>query len=90
MTKQTDFWKPKPFDFEAIVAGVDIAKLDRSHVYRAAAHVSGGIKDVPIKYANVWDGIQNNHDNEDYLHFMKAGIGRSLDAWDNRRKGSAQ
>lgn len=78
----------EPFDFEAIVAGVDIAKLSQTLVHRSAAHVTGGIKDIPIKYASVWDGIQNNYDNEDYLHFMRAGIGRSLDSWDNRRKAS--
>lgn len=90
MTRQTDFWKPKPYDFEAIVAGVDISVLRWTHVYRAAAHVSGKINTVEIKCVGLWNSIQNAHDNEDYLHFMRAGLGRSLDTWDNRRKGAKQ
>lgn len=90
MTRQTDFWKPAPFDFEAIVAGVDIAGLSQAHTNRASAHVSGKINTVEIKYVGLWNSIQNHHDNYDYLHFMRAGIGRSLDLWDNRRKGAKQ
>lgn len=85
MTRQTDFWNPKPYDFEAIVADVDLSKLTPAHVYRASAHVRNR-----IIHATVWNSIEANHDKCDMLYFNLVGRSGRADVWDNRRKASAQ
>lgn len=85
MKEQTDFWKPKPYDFEAIVAGVDAGKLAMDYGKRAGAHVNPG-----VMAQSEWDLLERHHDIYDRSYFSRAGLDQAADVWDNRRKVSAQ
>lgn len=83
--KQSDFWKPAPYDFEAIVAAVDASSLAVAHRRRAAKH---GHHASPWK--TEWDCMEPHHDSYDRAHFNQTGLSTAFDLWDNRRKGGTQ
>lgn len=85
MSAQQDFWKPKPYDFEALVAGVDLNKLSIAYINRAGAHVK-----TIIGRQKIWDNLERFYDVYDREHFRGTGISPETDVWDNRRKVAAK
>jgi hypothetical protein len=81
MISQADFWKPQPYDFEAIVACVNVETLIEPHRRRAGKH---GFTDT--KWRTEWNAMEPHHDKYDRSHFDQTGISTALDVWDNRRK----
>lgn len=85
MTAQQDFWKPKPYDFEALVAGVDLNKLSAVHVNLAKEHAK-----TDLRYPETWVNLGHFHDLQDKQHFECTSISPEKDVWDNRRKVGAK
>lgn len=85
MTRQTDFWKPAPFDFEAVVAEVDVDGLAEPHRRRAQKHGA-----METRWRTEWNAMEPHHDTYDRSHFDQTSLSAAFDLWDNRRKGSAQ
>lgn len=85
MSVQQDFWKPKPYDFEALVAGVDLNKLSISYINRAGAHVQ-----TIIGKQAIWNNLERFYDVYDRAHFESTSISPGNDVWDNRRKVAAK
>lgn len=78
MNAQKDFWY---YDFEAVVAGVDLSKLPIRYTNRAGSHVKTiiGVRDL-------WSNLERHYDLYDREHFESTSISPVNDVWDNRRK----
>jgi hypothetical protein len=85
MTGQSDFWKPAPFDFEAVVAEVDVSNLHPAHRRRAERHGR-----MATRWKTEWECMEPHHDRYDRSHFDKTSLSTAFDLWDNRRKGATQ
>lgn len=85
MTAQKDFWKPVPYDFEAVVAGVDVDGLAEPHRRRAQKHGA-----METRWKTEWDAMEPHHDTYDRAHFSKTELATAFDLWDNRRKAIKQ
>jgi hypothetical protein len=85
MTAQQDFWKPKPYDFKEIIAGVDLNKLSTAYVNRSKAHAK-----TYIRYPETWGTLERFYDMYDKSHFENTSISPEKDVWDNRRKVAAK
>jgi hypothetical protein len=85
MTMQKDFWKPAPFDFEAIVKRVDVSSLPKAHTDRAAKHCY-----TESKWRSDWNFTEPHHDRYDLSYFDKTSLAAAFDVWDNRNKGAKQ
>jgi hypothetical protein len=83
--RQSDFWQPAPFDFEAVVSRVDMSGLAVAHRRRAAKHA---YTESPWK--TEWNMMEPHHDKYDRVHFDRTGLSVAFDLWDNRRKGGTQ
>jgi arylsulfatase A-like enzyme len=84
MTGQSDFWKPAPYDFEAVVDRVNFQRTFGDHVSCAASH---GFSRV---IRNSWARTEQEPDKWDADYFYVHNMGPELDLWDNRRKGARQ
>jgi hypothetical protein len=85
MTSQQDFWKPAPYDFEAIVAEVEVSSLVEPYRRRARKHVV-----ADTQWRTEWNAMEPHHDTYDRAHFNKTSLSTAFDLWDNRRRGSKQ
>ena len=85
MSSQADFWKPKPYDFEGLVAGVNIEQLAPAYISRAKAHA-----ETIIRWPAAWDNLERFHDLYDKANFEHTSIAPETDIWDNRRKVAAK
>jgi hypothetical protein len=86
MKEQKDFWKPAPFDFEAVVARVDVDNLAGAYRHRAKKH---GDSEKPL-WKTEWVVMEQYHDTYDRAHFSRTELSTAFDLWDNRRKGAKQ
>lgn len=82
MTRQADFWKPKPYDFEEIVAGVNIERLTIAYVKGAGAHAYNAM----IGSQALWSVMESYYDLYDRAHFESTDVAPETDVWDNRKK----
>lgn len=86
MSQQKDFWKPAPFDFEAIIRAVDVDGLAGAYRNRAKKH---GNYEQPL-WKTEWNAMEPRHDTYDRAHFDQTSLSTAFDLWDNRRKGGKQ
>lgn len=70
----------EPFDFEELVAGIDLDLLTGAYRSRAACHVRTRLG------GRAWANLERYHDMYDNSHFEAAGLPAARDEWDNRRK----
>jgi hypothetical protein len=84
MALQSDFWKPAPYNFAAVVGRIDFASIYGVHLMAAAEHARA----TRIRARNSWKLVEASHDIQDGAHFREFGLGRDLDVWDNRRKST--
>jgi hypothetical protein len=83
--KQKDFWKPAPYDFEAIVKQVDVSSLAGAYSRRAAKHAH-----TDSKWRTEWDAMEPHYEVYDRAHFNKTSLATAFDVWDNRKKSAEQ
>jgi hypothetical protein len=85
MSAQRDFWKPKPYDFEAVVDAVNPRPVCSDHRRTAVDHVQ-----TNIRTPGGWRLAEIDHDDLDREYFGKTDIAPKDDVWDNRRKVGAK
>jgi hypothetical protein len=88
---QSDFWKPAPFDFEAVLAVVDFGQIVAPHEHRAKAHaiMPENLSSPGRTARDNWAALERHHDTYDTAYFTRNGMVRDVDVWDNRKKQTA-
>lgn len=91
MSAQHDFWKPKPYDFEAIAREVDFRLPgQRLAAYQFRAGDDDHVKRDPEQPQEWWENVIRFHDERDEAYFGTRGNNKLEDVWDNRRKVAAK
>jgi hypothetical protein len=86
MAGQSDFWKPAPYDFAAVVGRVNFELMYGVHLMAASEHARA----TRIRARNSWTLVEASHDIQDGAYFREFGLGRDRDVWDNLRKSTTR